>query len=129
MNLSELSLEDIVLPAMLLLIAGFAWWAWQIKRDSPTWPSVEGEILTARAYARNETGDQRGTPTHEWLTEVSYRYTVGGVTYTGNRIRAFGPLHFDEASALTEIRPFPVGAKVPVYYRPDSPSTSVLIPG
>lgn len=106
-----------------------AWRAWEIKQASPQWPSVEGEMLEARARARNETGDQTGTPTHEWFTEVRYRYTVDGVTYTGDRLRAFGLTHFDEQQALQEIAPFPAGHKVKVYYDPAKPSSSVLIPG
>lgn len=106
-----------------------AWHAWQIKSASPNWPSVEGEMLVAKARARNETGDQQGTPTHEWFTEVRYRYTVNGVTYTGDRLRAFGRNHFDEQQALQELAPFSVGQKVRVYYDPAKPGSSVLIPG
>lgn len=106
-----------------------AWHAWQIKQASPNWPYVEGEMLVAKARARNETGEQSGTPTHEWFTEVRYRYTVNGTTYTGDRLRAFGLNHFDEQQALQELAPFPVGQKVKVYYDPAKPSSSVLIPG
>ena len=115
--------------AILATMAVLAWRAWQIKQRSPNWPYVEGEMLEARARAHNETGDQHGTPTHHWFTEVRYRYTVNGQTYTGNRLRAFGLNHFDEQQALQEIAPFQPGTKVKVYYDPADPSSSVLIPG
>lgn len=115
--------------AFVLIVGVAAWRAWQIKEGSPNWPSVEGEMLEARARQHNETGDQRGTPTHHWFTEVRYRYTVNGITYTGDRLRAFGLNHFDEQQALTEIAPFQPGTKVKVYYDPAKPSSSVLIPG
>jgi hypothetical protein len=129
MNLLDTPLESIVLPLVGLLLVGLAWHAWQVKRDSPRWPSVQGEIVVSRAVARNETGDRQGHLSHHWQAEVEYRYVVDGVGYTGRRIRAFGPNHFDEASAQAELAPFPAGAKVPVYYQPGHPGTSVLIPG
>ncbi len=122
-------LGKLLLIAVLALVAVLAWRAWQIKQGSPNWPHVMGEMLEARARARNETGDQRGTPTHDWFTEVRYRYTVNGQTYTGTRLRAFGLNHMDEASALHELAPFPKGQPVKVYYDPAKPSSSVLIPG
>lgn len=129
MNLLDWSLEHLALPLILAAVVTAAWWAWQIKRDSPEWPSVEGEILVSRVRAANETGDASGTATHHWWAEVQYRYVVEGVTHTGNRIRAMGINHFDEASAQQELAAFPVGARVRVFYRPDQPGTSVLIPG
>jgi len=124
--------DDIGKYLIIALLAGFAfltWRAWQIKQASPNWPFVEGEILAARARAHNETGDHRGTLKHEWFPEVRYRYTVNGVTYTGDRLRAFGQNHLDEQQALQELAPFPVGQKVKVYYDPSKPTSSVLIPG
>ena len=129
MSLLDWSLDNLALPLILATIAVAAWWAWQVKRDSPHWPNVQGEILVSRARAMNETGDQGGQLAHHWLAEVEYRYEVNGQTYTGRGIRALGLNHFDEASALSELAPFPVGARVPVYYRPDQPGTAVLIPG
>lgn len=118
-----------LLAAFVLLFAVLAWRAWQTKQASPHWPSVTGQITASRAVARNETGDHRGTLTHEWLTEVRYDYTVEGVRYTGNTLRAFGRHHFSEEQALAELAPFALGVNVLVYYDPDKPSRSVLIPG
>jgi hypothetical protein len=118
-----------VFAALALLFAVLVWRAWQVKQASPSWPSVQGQILVSKARARNETGDQRGTPTHDWFTEVSYRYTVDGVAYTGNTLRAFGRNHFSQDQAEAELAPFAVGQSVPVYYDPANPARSVLIPG
>jgi Protein of unknown function (DUF3592) len=129
MSLMDTPLETLLLATVAILVAAFARHAWQIQRESPAWPSVQGEIVTSRVVAQNETGDAHGTSGHHWRAELSYRYQVQGVTHTGTRIRAMGRNHFDEASAQAELAPFPVGAKVPVYYRPEAPGTSVLIPG
>ncbi len=125
----QADIGKIVIAVIVLGLALLAWRSWQIKQASPQWPWVEGEVLEARTRARNETGDQAGTPTHEWFTEVRYRYTVNGVDHTGNRLRAFGRQHFDEQQALAEIAPFKPGQRVRVYYDPAKPSSSVLIPG
>jgi hypothetical protein len=118
-----------ILIAFAALFVFLTWRAWQIKQASPNWPYVEGEILQARVFARNETGDQQGTPTHEWLIEVRYRYVVDGVPLQGNRLRAFGLHHFTQEAAQSEIAPFGVGQQVKVYYSPAKPTESVLIPG
>jgi hypothetical protein len=129
MKMPDTPFENLLLTAVALLIMALAWQAWQVKRQSPTWPQVQGEITASRALPRNETGDEHGHMSHHWTAEVTYRYVVNGQTYTGRRIRALGLNHFDEASAQAELAPFPVGAKVPVYHHPEQPGTSVLIPG
>ncbi|MFT3857219.1 MAG: DUF3592 domain-containing protein [Aquabacterium sp.] len=119
----------VLIAALVLGIAWLVWHSWRISQTSPAWPHVMGEMLEARARAFNEIGDQSGTPTHEWFTEVRYRYTVDGQTYTGTRLRAFGRRHMDEAQAQQEIAPFQPGTRVKVFYDPAKPASSVLIPG
>ena len=119
----------LILIAVITLFAVLGWRAWQMRQASPQWPSVMGEMLSARAVARNETGDGSGHDMHMWHSEVRYRYVVQGQSYTGNRLRAFGYNHSSEAESLKELAPFPVGKPVKVYYDPAKPSVSVLIPG
>jgi hypothetical protein len=120
----------LILIGVVLLLAVMGWRAWQIRQASPDWPHVMGTMESARAVARNETGDGSGTPMHMWHSEVRYRYSVGGQTYTGTRLRAFGRNHSSEAEALQELAPFITpGQAVKVYYDPAKPSVSVLIPG
>jgi len=119
----------LLLAALLIGFGLLAWRAWQIRQASPTWPSTEGEILVSRAYPLNESHDGAGTPTRQWMVDVTYRYTVQGRTYTGDRLRAFIPPLSDEATARALIAGFPVGARVRVYHDPDRPDRSVLIPG
>lgn len=118
-----------LLAAVALGFVFLAWRTWQIKQGSPDWPHVQGQMLVAKVRAGNETGDARGTPTHEWFTEVRYSYTVAGVAYTGNTLRAFGRRHFSQEQAEAELAPFPVGQPVRVYHDPARPERSVLIPG
>jgi len=119
----------LLLAALVIGFGLLAWRAWQIRQASPARPTTEGEILVSRAYPLNESHDGAGTPTRQWLVEVTYRYSVAGQTYTGDRLRAFVPPLSDEASARALIAGFPVGARVPVHHDPERPERSVLIPG
>jgi hypothetical protein len=118
-----------LLIAMALGLGFLAWRAWQVRQASPSWPTVEGEVLASRVRPRNETGTQHGSQSRQWVIDLRYRYVVAGQTYTGQRLRAFERYHADEASAQQELAPYPAGAKVRVYYDPDRPASSVLIPG
>jgi hypothetical protein len=96
------------------------------------WPSVEGEIASAR-MVRVAASD--GTDLQEY---VAYRYTVAGRPYRNDRLR-FGPQvaapspvpQFDRepntpsAQAALE-RQYPRNQRVRVYYNPDRPEESVL---
>jgi hypothetical protein len=122
-------LGKFILIGFVLLFGVLGWRAWQVKQASPQWPTVEGEMLQARVFAANQTGDARGEPVHQWQTEVVYEYHVNGQRHVGKRLRALGRHHFDQASAMQEIAPFQVGMKVKVYYDPAEPTSAVLIPG
>lgn len=118
-----------IVIGFVLLFGALAWRAWQIRQHSPEWPYVMGEVTVSRAYSQNDFGEDVGTPSHRWQTEVQYRYEVNGIPMTGKRLRAFGRHHFTQEEAEAEIAPFPVGKQVKVYYDPAKPGTSVLIPG
>lgn len=128
MNMSD-DIGRYIAGGLLLLFAILIWRAWEIRQASPQWPHVDGIIMKARVFQPHGVGGHEQVPGHDWMTEVQYQYQVNGATYTGNRIRAFGVRHFTEESAQTELKPFPAGATVPVYYDPANPKSSVLIPG
>jgi hypothetical protein len=113
------------------IVAGMAFLMWRAYLDrqaSPTWPSVTGHITDSRVVAQNETNDGASF-TREWRIDLNYRYTVGGQTYQGQRIRAMLPRFSTEAEALAVQQRFPAGAQVPVFYDPAKPGSSLLIPG
>lgn len=118
-----------IVIGFVLLFGALAWRAWHIRQYSPQWPYVMGEITLSRAYSQNDFGEDVGTPSHRWQTEVQYRYEVNGAPLKGNRLRAFGRHHFTQEEAEAEIAPFPVGMRVKVFYDPARPATSVLVPG
>lgn len=122
-------LGKILLLAIVLIAGFFAWRAWEVKRASPQWPSVEGVMLTSQPRAVHDNPAEPESAKHDWVSEVRYAYTVDGVAHTGNRLQAFGRRHMTKEEVLKELAPFPVGARVKVFYDPAKPENSVLIPG
>jgi hypothetical protein len=122
-------LGKILLLAFVLVFGVLAWRAWEVKRASPSWPSVEGVMLVSQPRSANPNDAEPEHVRQDWFAEVRYRYTVNGVSHTGDRLRAFGRQHLMREDVLQELAPFPVGAKVKVYFDPARPERSVLIPG
>lgn len=88
------------------------------------WPQTEGEILESEL--QESSGDQ-GTM---YSAHVVYRYALDGGEFESNRIWYGGVYSTSDRSEMFEIvKQYPVGKTVTVYYSPDSPSESVLIPG
>ena len=119
----------ILLLAIVLIAGLFAWRAWEVKRNSTQWPSVEGVMLTSQPRAMHDNPAEPESAKHDWVAEVRYAYMVNGIPYTGDRLQAFGRRHMTKEEALQELAPFPVGAHVKVYFDPAKPQSSVLIPG
>lgn len=118
-----------IVAAFVLAVCFLAWRAWQIKQASPGWPSVEGEITQSRARPFNEQSGEPEAAKNDWMAEVRFRYTVQGVTHEGQRLKAFGRHYLSREEAEQALAPYPVGARVPVFYDPARPDVSVLIPG
>ena len=60
---------------------------------------------------------------------VKYSYTVEGTTYDGNTI-GFGRMsHNERSDAQEELKSYPKGKTIDVYYDPENPSDSVLNKG
>lgn len=118
-----------IIAAFVLAICVVAWRAWQIKQASPQWPSAEGEIVESRARPFNQQTGEPEAGKNDWIAEVRYRYSVQGVAHEGRRLRAFEPHHFSREEAERMLAPYPVGARVRVFYDPARHDVSVLIPG
>ena len=66
---------------------------------------------------------------HSWYRpSVSYDYIVDGHQYTGHKYR-WGGFVLSKEVVNEIIAEYPVGGIVNVYYSPNSPQQSVLVPG
>ena len=92
---------------------------------SNAWPTADGMIQ--RSSVRTQSGSSISDPA-SFYAEVLYDYTVGGATFSGNRI-AFAKSGGFRSSARRILNTYPKGKEVTVYYAPDDPEISVLEPG
>ncbi len=89
---------------------------WRRGLGSLAWPQTTGVVLTSSFTEAIYAGEAYVPATFT----VRYEYEVGGIKYSSKRI-AYG--------FTREIKKYRIGLKVPVYYNPDKPKTSVLEPG
>lgn len=100
---------------------------WNAVRAVPSyaWPSVEGEVIEAGfrkgAYSRGR---------RAYFVELRYRYEVAGTVYGGYRygIGAHDMFYFQE-SMQDLLHEFMERPRRPVYYDPEAPGESLLVPG
>lgn len=97
-------------------------------QKSRGWPNVSGSILSSRISVHESTDDD-GSTTTNYGVALLYRYSVGGQEYQGTR-RTFTDVNTSSRARAEKIlATYPQGGSVTVYYDPQKPSTSVLVPG
>jgi len=106
----------------------FAYKSYSLGKESLEWPSVEGDVVYSEIEKRTRTRSKGGSST-TFSANIIYEYTVEGETYTGDKLRFLLWNSSDRSESRSTVDKYPVGKVVPVYYKPDSPDTSVLEPG
>jgi hypothetical protein len=88
----------------------------QMARRSQNWPAVEGEVVNKRLeeYAKHR------------IPIIEYTYLVGGVRYTGDRLRFDTDSLYIWTEAEAILDRYEVGRSVTVYYDADDPQESTL---
>ncbi|MCA9165715.1 MAG: DUF3592 domain-containing protein [Pirellulaceae bacterium] len=112
----------------MVLAPAFLGWGFvaqvRLGLASAEWPSVQGEVLNSYVRYSHDRGLKRagGTP------EISYRYEVQGRTYENDMVTYVNDGYGNDwATQLVEAHP--VGHLATVYFDPNGPHESVLIPG
>jgi len=94
-------------------------------RASLAWPTVTGRVLSARVE-RTVSRSTSGTRDYRYRASVSYRYSVEGESYSGDRV-SFLTDYYDSAEAAgATIARFASGNEVMVRYKPGEPGEAVL---
>lgn len=88
-----------------------------------TFLQTQGQML--RSHVREIHSDHAGHGVN-YRTFVEYRYTVHGETYTSHRIDFGDGGALSYRHALRQIRRYPRGGTVTVFYDPDDPASAVL---
>ncbi len=100
-----------------------------LAEESTRWSSVQGKI-TLSIYSDYDagstgSGNARGAPS----MALHYEYTIGGETFTGERVMYGYKNNFFTSDSYRQSKTYPKGSNVTVYYNPLNPEQSVLEPG
>ena len=102
------------------------------SRRSAGWPRTTGTVLGGDML-RSETptaSDIRVGYSVTYEPHVRHEYAVAGRRYENARLtHAAQPQIPDSAAAQGQLSKYPVGGQVTVFYDPENPSDSVLVPG
>lgn len=118
-----------IFPLIFLAVGFGVFWKgssdMEMAKKSETWPTVEGKILSSEVVRKTSSSSNGGSST-TYHAEVDYQYTVDGKKYFSDRVSfgQYGSSDRGHASGIVNI--FSEGKKVPVYYDPEDPKTSVL---
>ncbi len=94
-----------------------------LSKASLDWPTVNGTVLSSQV--REDYDSDNG---YTYYPQVEYRYSVDDQVYESDRV-FFGSDSASEENAYAIVAQFPAGSTAAVYYNPDKPKQSVLIPG
>lgn len=98
-----------------------------------SWPSTEGEVMSARVRVNILTGGTASGRSHRefdrtYYPEITYRWTVDGQVHTGSRwsLGESHPDYRERQEAAAAAADYRTGAPIEVFYDPDDPASAVL---
>jgi hypothetical protein len=95
--------------------------------DKGTAAITSSEIEKTESRSKDAQGFTRTSTS--FSVRVTYAYTVEGSNYEGNTV-GFGTIsHNERSDAQEELKSYPKGKTIEVYYDPENPSDSVLKKG
>ena len=96
-------------------------------KESSTWPSVKGKVITSSVKSHHSSGKNGSSTTYN--ANIVYKFTVDGETFNGDRV-AYGDYGSSDSSHAHEIvNRYPARKKVTVHYMPDNPAECLLEAG
>jgi hypothetical protein len=108
---------------LFLLLVGFVQHHQALAMQ--TWTSAPGTVLSAEIYSYTQWKD--GVQRRYYAPRVTYRYTVNGRQYEGDRLNLAGESAWNRPGlAERKLQKYPVDAPITVYYNPKAPAEAVL---
>ena len=115
-----------------LIFLGFGLWAINKGMQSENWDKGTARVTSSEIEkTENRSKDAQGftRTSTSFSVRVQYTYTVEGSSYEGNTI-GFGTMsHNEKSDAQEELKSYPKGKTIVVYYDPENPGDSVLKKG
>jgi len=116
----------ILFGIIILKITGFIF---ADMEETLQWPSVPG-IITVSEVVSSQGTNSDGKEVTNYMANVSAEYEVNGSRHHSDSITPVQMTSSTVRSVIQkDIKPYPVGAKVEVFYNPDQPSYGILKPG
>lgn len=97
---------------------------------SVSFPTAPGQVVSSEVESQRSSGGGgvgRGRTVHR--AKISYTYTIGGQTYSGDRVRYAEWSSSSSGHAQSLVQRYPPGAPISVHYNPARPEVSVIEPG
>jgi hypothetical protein len=103
-----------------VVLDGFLW-----QCRAAAFPTAVATVVTSEVVERR--GGKGGT---SYSLELAYRFTVGGQTHVGTRVRYFSKPSSKHRAEIDRLRAeYALARPVVAYYPPDSPGDAILRPG
>jgi len=93
-------------------------------KASETWPTVDGVVFSSEVSSYKDS--KKNT---RYSANVNYSYMIENKEYTSNDISMSEVTSSNVSSAEKICKQYPEGTKVKVFYNPENPDESLLIPG
>ena len=110
----------VIIGGIICFLMGFVFYKYSQKTKN--WPRTYGIVKSSEVV--HKVVDTRNS----YIATVTYDYTVRKKEYSGDKI-GIGPVGSLPWIEEEKIKPYPVGARVPVYYNPQDHSEAILEPG
>lgn len=94
-------------------------------RASAHWLAVPAVVLSAKIETSHHSSSASGSGGTRYTPRISYRYTVNGQDYTGDRAAFIYESSGREARQF--LARFPAGSRTIAYYNPQDPARAVLV--
>lgn len=112
----------------LVVSAVFVWLGWGYyskAQQSESWPETAGKIIESKVVeaSRSRSGSSSKSMYKAW---VSYDYEVNGQKYRGDQVGFMDGSSSSQKGVAEEVRKYPVGRAVTVYYNPADPKEACL---
>jgi len=92
-------------------------------KASNSWPVVQGKILSS------EVGSYLSRSAMRYIPKISYEFEVDGEVFTGKKVMFADVESSSKGSPQRLVSKYPQGSSADVYYKPENPAVSVLLPG
>lgn len=115
-----------IIGIIILKITGFIF---TDMEETLQWPSAPG-IITVSEVVSSKGTNSEGKEVTNYMANVSAEYEVDGIKHHSDSITPIQMTSSTVRSVIQrDIKPYPVGTEVEVFYNPDQQSYGILKPG